>query len=78
MITLAASRKAQIEARRLLAEGVDPSEEKKRRKELTDATAIPSVLNPFKALRTFRSDSDNRFHLAKIIPPHLKRYPTAR
>ena len=40
VITLAAARDAQIEARRQLAEGLDPSAEKKRKKQLAQPTGI--------------------------------------
>ena len=66
VITLAAARDAQLEARRQLAEGVDPSVEKKRKKQLAQPTAIPSVLNPFKDVarqwfEKWKADKDEKY-----------------
>ncbi len=66
MITLAAARDAQLEARRQLAEGLDPSAEKKRKKQLAQPTANPSVLNPFKDVarqwfEKWKADKDEKY-----------------
>ncbi len=48
LITLSAAREAHTEARRKLAEGIDPSAEKRKEKEQAQDKAEPRVLDPFK------------------------------